>query len=214
MCRLPWRGTERQWCLSVNLVDSMNKGSLVESMKTNKKQRQSFKFWVSHFISALWQLTTAMWANRNSIVHGNTCQEQAQILLTTLHTQVSDHYRAFHNDNAYLLPHHHYLFTQRSLSACLKHFYVYTKCWLQSVDKARAILKFQLQHLRETLESFSAPFCKSTMMKTSHSTEDTSYSPSEQDDIYFTADNVDTLSLTDFSMTTNDTEIQIAAILY
>jgi hypothetical protein len=111
-----------------------------------------------------------MWADRNHIVHGHTCQEQATILLNTLHTQVSDHYRAFHNDNTYVLPCHHYLFKQCSLSDRLKHLYDYIKCWLRSVEEVRAIFTY----LREMSDSFFAPFHQSDMAQTSHSSEDTS----------------------------------------
>jgi hypothetical protein len=75
------------------------------------------------------------------------------------------------------------------------------KCRLCSIDKARDILKFQLQHLQETSESFFAPFHWS-MQQTSLSSDEDSYLPSEQDDVTYTADTTDTLSLTDFSINT------------
>jgi len=57
------------------------------------------EYWASYFIAALWRFTTAMWTNQNQIVHGHSCQKKGEILLPTLHTQVSDHYAAFHHDS-------------------------------------------------------------------------------------------------------------------
>jgi hypothetical protein len=80
-------------------------------------------------------------------------------MLHNLHTQVSDHYAAYHNDSSYVLPRHNYLFKQRSLEDRLKQSY-----------------------------------------------EEDSYLPSRQEDVTYIANTHDTLSLTDFSISTPDSD--------
>jgi len=164
--------------------------------------KSNTEYWASHFIMALWQW---MWKHWNQLVHRHSCQEKAKIMLHNLHTQVSDHYAAYHNDSSYVLPRHNYLFKQRSLEDRLKQSYDYIKCWLHSVDEAQDILKFQLLHLRETSASFFAPFHRPEN-QTSLSSEEDSYLPSRQEDVTYIANTHDTLSLTDFSISTPDSD--------
>jgi hypothetical protein len=71
--------------------------------------------WGSLLISALWKFTKTLWIHRNGIVHGEDAEATASRILTGLRDQVRQHYRAFQQDESYVLSRHHYLFTSRTL---------------------------------------------------------------------------------------------------
>jgi hypothetical protein len=77
----------------------------------------------SLLIHHLWTFMLAIWAYRNSIAHGSTTEELAQVLLAALHDKILSHYDQYHTDEHYILPHHKYLFTHRTLDDRLHHSY-------------------------------------------------------------------------------------------
>jgi hypothetical protein len=86
----------------------------------------------------------ACWSTKpNSVVHGESEAEQAEILLRPLHQQLHDYYRQFHEDPSFLLPRHHHLFTGRMLEQRLKHSYDHITCWLRTVKEAHLVVLAQ-----------------------------------------------------------------------
>jgi hypothetical protein len=77
-----------------------------------------------------------------------TLEENVTIIRAQLHAEVSARYTAYEDNSGYVLPHHSYLFTQRSLDQRLQYSHDSIKCWLCSIEEARAILAFQ-QELSE-----------------------------------------------------------------
>jgi hypothetical protein len=72
-------------------------------MKQDKGIHTNQEYWSSVLISILWKFTTQMWANWNQVVHGQTAEEQADVILTRLHGKVQDYYNSFQEDSAYVL---------------------------------------------------------------------------------------------------------------
>ncbi len=73
------------------------------------------KQWAFTLIDSLWHVSIELWHYRNSIVHGQTVEEQASILLGQLHDKVQSYYATFTTTSSFILTHHHYLFTARTL---------------------------------------------------------------------------------------------------
>ena len=71
--------------------------------------------WAPQAILLLWKYTKSLWVNRNHFVHGKDGEEAAGRLLQALHGEVKHLYETFTNNPAFLLPRHHYLFTNRTL---------------------------------------------------------------------------------------------------
>jgi hypothetical protein len=111
-------------------------------------------YWVTQVIHQLWIFTRNMWKHRNEIVHGATAEEAANIILRRLTAQVELHYQAYHDNPSYVLPRHSHLFTQRTCLQWIHQSYEYIQCWLQSVDEALALLKFQEAQLQTTASQF------------------------------------------------------------
>jgi hypothetical protein len=71
--------------------------------------------WASKFIFCMWQITRQLWTFRNQLVHGSTVEETVSTQINLLHGKVTYHYNQYHENTAYILPRHEYLFTQCSL---------------------------------------------------------------------------------------------------
>jgi hypothetical protein len=123
---------------------------------------------MSSVISLLWTYMRTLWSHRNTIVHGATAEEQANTLLKGLHTTTTNYYQQFTDNPSFLLPHHHYLFTDTTLEECLCHSYNQLACWLHSVSKARQVLL----HHDLYLQALSTPLYPPTDSSSS------SYTPS------------------------------------
>jgi hypothetical protein len=74
-------------------------------------------------------------------------EESADRIMSNLHNKVRHHYAEYNYNATYVLPHHRYLFTQRTLDQWLLHSYDSLTCWLQSIEEDKAILSFQEAHL-------------------------------------------------------------------
>jgi hypothetical protein len=60
--------------------------------------------WATTFIGLLWKFIPAMWASRNSILHGDTGKETACHKLQEFQSQTMDHYMAFLSNQSYIVP--------------------------------------------------------------------------------------------------------------
>jgi hypothetical protein len=74
------------------------------------------KTWTAQVISFLWKFSRSLWAYRNTIVHGATDQEKAAKIRGTLEDTACSLYQTFQKSPHFILPHHHYLCTTRSLA--------------------------------------------------------------------------------------------------
>jgi hypothetical protein len=54
------------------------------------------KYWASWVIEFMWDLTMGLWQHRNQVLHGQTTQEQAHILLENVHLKARQLYQSFH----------------------------------------------------------------------------------------------------------------------
>jgi hypothetical protein len=140
------------------------------------------EYWTSLFINYVWNFTTAMWKNRNQIVHVATSEDQAIRELEQMKTQIRHHYDSYTTISGYVLPRHEYLFTHRSLLQRLQLSYDGMKCWLRSVDEARQILTFQENYLRETSQQVMNLFHPNQHSTESSSSADSTYTPSDLED--------------------------------
>jgi hypothetical protein len=114
--------------------------------------------WTSAFITHVWIFTRSVWNHRNQILHGATAEDSAAILRREQHDKVREYYNLFRDNSTFLLPRHHYLFTQRTLQDCLQSSYDHNSCRLRSVEEARSILLNQEVHLRRTSALFFSMF--------------------------------------------------------
>jgi hypothetical protein len=121
-----------------SLSTGLTKYILVKVYKslTPSSNNISRQLWISSTISLLWKYMCTLWSHWNTIVHGATSEEQANTLLKGLQTTTTDYYHQFQDNQSFLLPHHHYLFTDRTLEQCLHHSYDQLACWLRSVSEA------------------------------------------------------------------------------
>jgi hypothetical protein len=121
-----------------------------------RREKQSFypAQWTSAFITNIWTFTRSVCQQRNQILHGATAEASAAVLRHEQHEKVREHYKLFEDNNTYLLPRHHNLFTQCTLQDHLQLSYDHISCWLRSVEEARSILTNQEVHLRQTSALF------------------------------------------------------------
>jgi hypothetical protein len=71
--------------------------------------------WGSNLIYALRQFTKSIWDHGNTIVHGADAAESATRTLASLRDQVRQHYQFFEASKSYVLAHHRYIFSSRTL---------------------------------------------------------------------------------------------------
>jgi hypothetical protein len=110
--------------------------------------------WAPQAILILWKYTKSLWLHRNKIVHGRNGEETAARLLRDLHEEVRQLYDTFQANPAFLLPRHHYLFTNRSLDQRLRMPYDNITCWLRSVEEAQQALNLHESILRNNYSRF------------------------------------------------------------
>jgi hypothetical protein len=96
--------------------------------------------WASQAVLLIWKYTKSLLIHRNQIVHGRNGEETAARLLHELHEEVKHLYETFEANPAFLLPRHHYLFTNRSLDQRLRTPYDNITCLLCSVEEAQQAL--------------------------------------------------------------------------
>jgi hypothetical protein len=84
-----------------------------------------------------------LWKHRNQIVHGETGKEQARVLQSSIHSQVTQLYCKFQDNPSFILARHQYLFETKTLAErpCMS--YDSLSCWLRSVQKAVKVKDFQ-----------------------------------------------------------------------
>jgi len=106
------------------------------------------QYWSSSLIENLRVLTMGLWRHRNQIEHGDSIEEQARVLLTTLQNQVMDLYSEFSTNPSFILLRHHYLFEHRTLAERLDMSYDSLQAWVRSVQEAiRDIGTWQWQQI-------------------------------------------------------------------
>jgi hypothetical protein len=77
-------------------------------------QEKSFQLtWTAQAIQFLWKYTRTEWNYRNTVVHGATDQEMEVRFITM--TILQSLYNTFSNTPQFILPHHKYFFTSRTL---------------------------------------------------------------------------------------------------
>lgn len=141
--------------------------------------------WTSLLISALWKYSKSLWAYRNTVVHGATIEEQAQRMISSLHTSTTNRYTEFRANPQLVLPRHAYLFTSRPLEERLRAPYDTLAAWNRSVEEAIQVAQHHLASLRRAATLFFPSSQPSTMTDSdstfsyeSHSTLDTlSFAP-------------------------------------
>jgi hypothetical protein len=157
---------------------SKNWAKTIQAYDTTASKTRDTEYWASFVVSALWKLTTNMWKHCNQIVHGATAEENATIIRNQLHAIVTAHFSAYADSQDYGLPRHSYLFTQCTLEQCLQYSHDSIKCWIRSVEEARAILTHQQDHLRTTSLRMFDNFQLTSNSSNEAVTPDTPYTPS------------------------------------
>jgi hypothetical protein len=100
----------------------------------------SSQTWASSVIYLLWQYTHSLWHYRNTIVHEGNLSDQSTFLWNRLRDMTTSYYQQFSASPSFLLPRHHYLFTDRPLDQRLLQSYDQLTCWARSVTEARQVL--------------------------------------------------------------------------
>ena len=103
----------------------------VEEYNIHAGTKLDLQYWISSLIESLWAFTLDLWRHRNRIVHGDTIEEQARVLLTTLQNQVMDLYSEFSTNPSFILSCHHYLFESRTVADRLDTSYDSLQSWVQ-----------------------------------------------------------------------------------
>ncbi len=164
--------------------------------------------WASAFITTVWIFTRNIWNHRNQILHGATAEDSAANLCREQHDKVKEYYNLFTENNTYLLPRHHYLFTQQDhLQLSPDHI----SCWLRSVEEARSILLNQEVHLRHTSALFFSMFRQRNDLGDPGSSTDSSYEPTLSTVTSLSTATQSTVSLTDY---TSDDSTTTASIFH
>jgi hypothetical protein len=134
--------------------------------------------WSSKLIMCLWKFIKGMWQQRNQVVHGDTVEEQAQIIHWEPRDKVTHYYQLYRDSPAYVLPRHQYLFTQWTLEQQLQQSHDYVFSWICSVEEARATLSFQETIDQETAQRFFRNFLHQPSQQDQEpETSDSSYTP-------------------------------------
>ncbi len=162
-------------------------------------------FWASSLISSLWKFTRNMWNYRNQLVHGASVEENVNIIRAQLHSAVSDHYAASADNPDYVLPRHSYLFTTRTQAQRLQYSHDNIRCWLRSVNEARAILSFQQAQLQETSRRVFGILNPASVQESPEtSSKDSSYTPPSTS---YATSTTATTSVTTLSLSPDDTDL-------
>jgi hypothetical protein len=101
-------------------------------------------YWSSMLINIIWRFTKLMWKHRNQIVHGETVEDQAAVILQQLHDKAQAYYASYQEDNNFVLPRHQHLFTHRTLEQHLRLSFDHLACWIRSVEEAKTVISYQL----------------------------------------------------------------------
>ena len=114
--------------------------------------------WTAQTINFLWKYMRTEWTYRNTVVHGSTAQEMADIIKKASTDKVREYYGTYRTNPTFILPRHQYLFTSRSLDQRLKLDIDSINCWIRSVEDAiQALLHHNNQQRQHTARYF-APF--------------------------------------------------------
>lgn len=132
------------------------------------------QYWSSSLIENLRVLTMGLWRHRNQIEHGDSIEEQARVLLTTLQNQVMDLYSEFSTNPSFILLRHHYLFEHRTLAERLDMSYDSLQAWVRSVQEAIKVREFQETLERDNDNRF---FSNQSTHISSNSSLDSDYTP-------------------------------------
>lgn len=126
-------------------------------------------------MDAFWTFTTAIWTHRNYVVHGDTIEAQAKILLEQLHTRVRTQFTVYSLNPSIVLPRHQYLFTTQSLQQRLLRSYDHLACWLASVEEAIQVCQ---QHTTQDREAAQRFFPTTPLNRSRSSSYDSTYEAS------------------------------------
>jgi hypothetical protein len=150
-----------------------------------------------------------MWNHRNQLVHGASVEENVTIIQAQLHSEVSGHYTAYEANPNYVLPCHSYLFTSQTLAQRLQYSHDNIRCWLGSVDEAKAILSFQQARLQETSRRVFRFFDTASIRASQeNSSTDSSYTPSSES---YATSMTATASMNTFSLSYDDTDLSVTS---
>jgi hypothetical protein len=188
--------------------------AVVRYYKKQYNDPTTVNVWAPQAILLLWKYTKSLWVNRNHFVHGKDGEEAAARLLQALHGEVKHLYETFTNNPAFLLPHHHYLFTNRTLEQRLRMPYDNITCWLRSVEDAKQALELH----NNTLRTDSSRFFPRPNHSDQDSSDDTyvpSSTPSSNSQYTFFSNTVttapstilDTISYDSFSLANSTTSL-------
>ncbi len=131
----------------------------------------SANLWTSSMIYLLWNYAKSIWTYRNEVVHVNTSTQIETYRWNRLRETVTEYYTTFLETPSFLLPRHHYLFTDRTLEQRLKHTYDHLSCCVRSVTEAHQVLLHHDMRLRSSL--FPSSNDSSSYTPTNSSTEST-----------------------------------------
>ena len=110
------------------------------------------KYLTSLLKRALWCSSKAIREHRNEVVHGASVQEQANRLLSTLHTKAKDLYDTYEKKNHMVLGRHQYIFTSWSLEELLWNF-----CLLDALSVETVLVWKHQEALQEAAWAYFAP---------------------------------------------------------
>jgi len=132
--------------------------------------------WTSILISALWQLSRAVWKFCNETVHGATVEEQARRKITSLRHNTEAHFQAFSDNPNIVLPRYQYLFTSQLLEDWLSLLYDNLAAWNRSVTEALQVVR----HHDEAMREVSQIFFPAHHLTSDASDSDSTYTPANQ----------------------------------
>jgi ribonuclease HI len=173
----------------------------------------SANLWTSSMIYLLWNYAKSIWTYRNEVVHVNTSTQIETYRWNRLRETVTEYYTMFSGNPSFLLPRHHYLFTDRTLEQRLKHTYDHLSCWVRSVTEARQVLLHHDIRLRSSL--FPSSNELSSYTPTTSSTESTQTSLTVSTSTLSTKDHLTEDDASNISSTdsTSDSTIQSSSTL-
>ena len=161
--------------------------------------------WTAQTIHFLWKYTRAIWAYRNTVVHGATDQEMADKIRNAATTKVTSLYSTFYTTPHFILPRHRYLFTSKTLEQRLRLDTDSLNCWLRSVEDATQALIHHENQQRLQATHFFAPFLEAGRRRitTAADSYDSTFSPPSHTSVDSTTTSYTSSTITTTSTSTN-----------